>query len=300
MKPVRHIIVAIDFTPPCRAALREAVRQASLHGATLTAVHVMDSFLVHELKRALSADESTVVSQWLALLEKFVADAEPGAVEMGIDVLVGHPLKCLTEACRRHDCDLLIMGVRGANSEAPRVGAVAAKCVRKAPVDVLLVGEDRVGPFKRVMACVDFSDNSARAVRAALRMAELDGATLECVHVYQSAAAASLSYGEFGTVPLVLDPELLELCKAEFQSFLAPLIAGAKVPVLSRVIDRINIREAVQDHVIESHADLVVLGTRGKSGLREMMIGTTAEKIITQAPCSVLAIKPEGFIPWSD
>ena len=51
MKKLHHIIVAIDFTPYCRSALREAARRASMDGAQLTAVHVMDEFLVHELKR---------------------------------------------------------------------------------------------------------------------------------------------------------------------------------------------------------------------------------------------------------
>ena len=37
----------------------------------------------------------------------------------------------------------------------------------------------------------------------------------------------------------------------------------------------------------------VVLGTRGKTGLRELLIGTTAEKIVANAPCSILAVKPE-------
>jgi nucleotide-binding universal stress UspA family protein len=300
MKPIRHIIVAIDFTPRCRVALKEAVRQASINRAVLTAVHVMDENLVRKLNRALSVDKPTIVVQWAAHLEKFIAEAEPAAVAVGIDVVVGHPIRCLTEACRRHDCDLLIMGVRGANSQVPRVGAVAAKCVRKVPVDVLLVGEDRAGPFKHVLACVDFSENSARAVRAALQIAEKDGAALDCVHVYQPAPIASLSYGELAMVPPVIDHEILERCKVEFESFLAPLIKDAKVPVDTHVMIRISIREAIQDHVLNSHADLVVLGTRGKGGFRELIIGTTAERIITQAPCSVLAIKPERLIPWSD
>ena len=64
--------------------------------------------------------------------------------------------------------------------------------------------------------------------------------------------------------------------------------------------ERVNIREAIIDHVNEVHATLVVLGTRGKTGLREMLIGTTAEKIVQNAPCSILAIKPDGFLAAAD
>ena len=66
------------------------------------------------------------------------------------------------------------------------------------------------------------------------------------------------------------------------------------------VKERINIREAILDHVNDLHADLVVLGTRGKSGLRELLIGTTAEKIIQNAPCSILAIKPDEMSSEAD
>ena len=58
MKKLHHVIAAIDFTSSCRIALREAVHRASLDGATITAVHVMDEFLVHELKKALSTEIS--------------------------------------------------------------------------------------------------------------------------------------------------------------------------------------------------------------------------------------------------
>ena len=65
------------------------------------------------------------------------------------------------------------------------------------------------------------------------------------------------------------------------------------MPVTLRVMERVNIREAIVDHVNERKADLVVLGTRGKTGLRELLIGTTAEKVVSNAPCSILAVKPD-------
>ena len=170
---------------------------------------------------------------------------------------------------------------------------MAAKCVRKVPVDVLLVNEDANGPFKHLVVCVDFSENSFDAVRAALRIAVQDGATLDCVHVYQSAVAMSIDYGGLGMVALTPDPDILQLRQEELKDFLRPLVQNTIVPVRHVICERMNIREAIQEHVIETHADLVVLGTRGKNGLRELLIGTTAEKIVSHAPCSVLAIKPE-------
>ena len=98
MKKLHHIIAAIDFTPSCRNALREASRRASLDGAAITAVHVMDEFLVHELKKALSADQAAVRAEWLERLKKFVAESEVGAVAVNAEVRQRagrHPLQII-------------------------------------------------------------------------------------------------------------------------------------------------------------------------------------------------------------
>ncbi len=302
MKKLHHIIAAIDFTPSCRNALREAARRASLDGAAITAVHVMDEFLVHELKKALSADQAAIRADWLERLKKFVAESEVGAVAVNSEVRIGHPFTELVEACRAHSADLLVMGAKGSKNEPNRIGAIAAKCVRKAPVDVLVVREDAQGPFKKIVTCVDFSENSAKAVHCALHVAQQDGATLDCLHVYQSALAMSLDYGGFApSMPATIDPEAVDNWRKDLEAFLAPLTRDAsEVKVTALIKERVNIREAILEHVNDVHATLVVLGTRGKTGLREMLIGTTAEKIVQHAPCSILAVKPDGFVAAAD
>lgn len=292
-----HFIVAIDFSPSCRNALREAARRASLDGATLTAVHVMNEFLVHELKQALMADQATVRADWLERLNKFITDAEVGA-GIHAEVRIGHPFTELVEACRAHAADLLIMGAKGSRNEPHRVGAITAKCVRKAPVNVLVVRDDAQGPFQKIVTCVDFSENAAKAVQCALHLAGQDGASVDCLHIYQSALALSLDYGSFApALPVVPDAGAVDHWRRDLEAFVAPLTqAAGNVAVTTLVKEHVNIREAILQHVEESHASLVVLGTRGKSGLRELLIGTTAETIVQHAPCSILAVKPDGFV----
>ncbi len=301
MKKLHHVIAAIDFTSSCRIALREAVHRASLDGASITAVHVMDEFLVHELKSALSADQATIRAEWVERLKKFVDDAEVGA-GVNAEVRIGNPFTELVEACRAHSADLLVMGAKGSRNEPHRIGVITAKCVRKAPVDVLVVREDAQGPFKKIVACVDFSENSAKAVQCALHVAQQDGGSLDCLHVFQSALAMSLDYGGFApSLPATYDPEAVANWRKDLASFLEPLARDAgTVAVAQHVTERVNIREAILDHVNEVHATLVVLGTNGKTGLREMLIGTTAEKIVQHAACSILAVKPDGFVIVAD
>ena len=301
MKKLQTLIAAVDFTSSCRNALREAVRIASVSGGKVVAIHVMDEGLVNELKKALSSSQATVRAEWENRLRKFVEESDVTTVSgasafIDAEIRIGHPFAELAEACRVHRADLLVMGVKGADSDSHRVGAIAAKCVRKASSDVLLISDDARGPFKHLVTFVDFSDNSAKAVRFALELARQDGASVDCVHVYQSALALSLDYGGLAApMPVGADAETLEHWSHELEAFVKPLVGSdyATVPVTLRVMERVNIREAIIDHVNERKADLVVLGTRGKTGLRELLIGTTAEKVVANAPCSILAVKPD-------
>ena len=299
MKTFHHIIAAVDFTPSCRAALHEAVRRALLDGSQITAVHVMDELLVKELKKALSVDEATVRKEWLAKLRRFVDESDVAADLVNTEVRVGHPFLELVQACATHSADLLVMGARGSKDEPGRIGTIAAKCVRKAPVDVLIVRKSQKGPFKHVVACVDFSENSAKAVQFALHVADQDKAGLDCLHVYQSAVTMALDYGGFATPlpPMETDDQALAAMQKELDAFLEPFTRKTgTLSVKHQIKESPNIREAILDQISQSQADLVVLGTRGKSGLRELLIGTTAEKILQHAPCSILAVKPDDFV----
>jgi nucleotide-binding universal stress UspA family protein len=298
MKTFKHIVVGIDFTPSCRNALREAARRASLDAASVTAVHVMDEFLAHELKKALSSDEASLKKEWDARLRKFVEESEVGTEQVRSEVRIGHALTQILEACKAHSADLLVMGAKGSRNDPHRIGAIAAKCIRKSPVDVLVVRQDAQGPFKHLVACVDFSQNSAKAVQCALHLAAQDQADVDCLHVFQSALALAMDYGGYAPpIPLGVDEQAMNLWKEELDKFLEPLTRSkGNVKTRALVKERVNIREAILEHVTETHADMVVLGTRGKTGLRELLIGTTAEKIVQHAPCSILAVKPDGLV----
>lgn len=302
MKRFHHVISAIDFTPSCRIALKEAVRRASLDDAKVTAVHVMDEFLVHELKGALSTTTDSIKEDWKKRLQQFVDESDVGAGCL-VEVRIGNPVQELMEACKAHGADLLVMGAKGSRNAPHHIGAVTAKCIRSAPVDVLIVRQEARGPYKKVLACVDFSENSAKAVQYALHVAQQDKASLDCLHVFRSALTMAIDYGGFApaNLPQGIDTDGLNNWKQELDRFLEPLTRKAEgVEVHPVVVEMVNVREAILDHVIQNHSDLVVLGTRGKTNLRTLLIGTTAERIVQHVPCSILAVKPDEVTEGAD
>lgn len=296
MKSYRHIVIGIDFSPACLAAVRTAVRIASHHGSAVTALHVVDPEVAGAMKEAHQATDEEVLKHISASVQNFLTKSDAGTQGVRVELDIGHPFLALVKGCRRHGADLLVLGTRGTEHGPNQIGAVAAKCVRKAPADVLLVREGAAHPFRHITACVDLSETSAKAVRAARLLAEDEGARLDCLHVYQSALALSMDYG--GLMPALPLPsnETPEVWQKELDAFLEPLLRTAKgLKTSALVMESLNIREAIYEHLRETKSDLVVLGTRGKSDLRALIMGTTAEKVVTHAPCSVLAVKPDGF-----
>jgi nucleotide-binding universal stress UspA family protein len=297
MKKFNHILVGIDFSPGSRSALATAVRLAARDEAKVTAIHVIDPVLASELKTAHGFTDKQLFDSVAGRVRHFMDQTELGADLVDIDLDVGNAFVAVVDACHRHKADLLILGSRGSEHAHNQIGAVAAKCIRKAPTDVLLVRSGVSGPFKQILACVDFSETSAKAVRNARHVAEIDRAKLECLYVHQSALALSVDYGGF-VPPLTEAVEGAdnEVWKKDLDTFLTPLLRTAEKLEWTSVVDeRVGIRDAIFDHAKASKTDLVVLGTRGKTDLRALIFGTTAEKIISHAPCSILAIKPEGF-----
>lgn len=297
MKTFHQILVGMDFSPASRAALQTAARIATWDGSQVTVLHVMDPLLAGEIKQSHGFSDEQVYEDMRSRILTFLAHAGISAERFHVQVDLGHPFVQVVKACHRLGADLLVLGSRGSEHGPRHIGTLAAKCVRKAPADVLLVRENVNGPFRHVLACVDFSETSARAVQDARKFAEKEKARLDCLFVFQSALALSLDYG--GYLPasaLVPDREALGVWKKALDDFLAPLLRESQgIQHRAIVEERPSVRETIYDHAQKEQADLVVLGTRGKTDLRALIMGTTAEKIVTHAPCSVLAVKPDDF-----
>lgn len=301
MKHLERILVGVDFSDPSDHALRAASRFAGWSDARLIALHTLPTSIADSLKEHFALDEEKVSSEVFEWVEKRL-DGVLGKGHKAIpEFCVGHAHDGIISTAEKLNVDLLVLGATGSTEgDIPRtVGLVAGRCIQKSPVDVLLVRGEQTAPFRKVVACVDFSSTSKKAARRAVEIAQHEGAELEFLHVYQAMAAyltANLGYLStlVPSAPVHLKDLEPEKIRQNVDDFVRPIVeeAGGH-PFEVRVEKGFDARSTIANHLVEMDVDLVVLGTRGDSDLRNFLLGTTAENVLRYAPCSALAVKPD-------
>lgn len=143
-------------------------------------------------------------------------------------------------------------------------------------------------PVKKILATTDFSDPSRRGVQQAVELAEHFGAELILVHATPPLRAVSGAT----TVAGYYLPKVSEEINAEAAQ-IAERMREEEIP--SSVTSRVHIlhgkaAEAIADFAKEEGVDLIVMASRGESGLKELFTGSVAHRMLGRAPCPVLVV----------
>jgi nucleotide-binding universal stress UspA family protein len=140
--------------------------------------------------------------------------------------------------------------------------------------------------WTRICCPVDFSQTSRAALEEAADLARRHGAALTVLHVFEPAVTGEME----ASVPELLEATARELerklagWKLEAERLGAPAVEQA-------VISGVPGRE-IAAFASEGGYDLVVMGTHGRTGLRHLVIGSVAERVIREAHCPVLVVRP--------
>lgn len=146
----------------------------------------------------------------------------------------------------------------------------------------------------RILCPVDFSEPSRHALDHAVALARWFGAKVSVLHVHQLTTptfAAGPYVGLEGLEPMSLtDVERGELLQA-VNEFVAPDRA-AGIPIDTLLHEDANVPGAIIDHAEALGADLVTMGTHGRSGFERLMLGSVAEKVLRRSTVPVLTVPP--------
>jgi nucleotide-binding universal stress UspA family protein len=139
----------------------------------------------------------------------------------------------------------------------------------------------------RILCPIDFSDFSRRALDYAVTLARWYGASVTALHVRPPVLSPSAALAPYAPVEAVPPPSSdLEPVRLQIAAFVPPA-AQVHVTINPQAADGDPAREIL---AAAASADLIVMGTHGRSGFERLVLGSVAETVLRKAPCSLLTI----------
>jgi len=292
---LQTILATTDFSGDSRAGVCYAAALAEKLNADIALLHVVEPRSWMDQYGA--RKDSEVVALARAQLAKLAKSDVGRDVTATSSVRTGKPFHEITTAARECAADLIVIATHGyAGVERVLLGSTAERVVRHAPCPVLVVPArelpKRAGktpPFKlqKILVPIDFSNLSKDALPYAVLLAGHYGAELLLLHIVEMFPIDSLLGRELThqtTVPLMKQAEAdLERIAMELGE-----VSGVKAAVAAR---RGTPFAEICDAAKSGSADLIVLTTHGYTGLKHVLLGSTAERVVRHAPCPVLVVR---------
>lgn len=296
-RPVRRLRIIVGHDLKCGGdhALKSALVLAEQCEASIRLVHVVNPRHYFHASALMKGRQSTVegiVTRAGRELQQIVAGHSANHVLMDYDVRVGKPSMELILAGRAWQCDLMIIG----GSVRPSIQilkSTAEKLIRMAFVPVLVARQPLRCQPERFLIPTDFSSSSRRAAEEGIALAQCFGGRIFFLHVFDPMPWYSCPFGDDMVGPVMI-PELTpSTLKQEWATFLRDLPLGS-LEWQTRTDEGLPGTGIVR-YADVAQADMIVMGTHGKSSFEQMLMGSVAAAVIRAAPCPVLTVKPDAF-----
>lgn len=303
MEKYKNILVVIDPTTEDQKALKRAIELAKRTSGTITAfVSIFD--FSYEMTTMLSSDERESMRQTVIDdRELWVKEIINAYNLQGINVetkVVWHnrPFEAVIEQVLQHKFDVVIKGTHEhAKLKSVIFTPTDWHLLRKCPCPVLLVKEHSWPEDGNVLAALNVGSDEQE------HQSLNDKITEEAIHLAEIIKANVHLINSFPGTPVNIAIEIPEFDAGQYNDTMhkhhsEAMAAHAKKYDID--INNTHIEEGLPEDVIEHKAktldaELVILGTIGRTGLSAALIGNTAEHVIDRLNCDVLALKPIGY-----
>lgn len=280
------ILLATDLSFRCDRALDRVVLLARQWEARIVALHVLE-----QTAEMIEARRRWNLPSWRRPTDPaFIArhqlrgDMHATGVPMTVLVQEGDPADVIGQVAAQRGCELIVTGIARDETFGRFVlGTTVEQLARRADTPVLVVKNRVRSDYRHVVVATDFSDASRHALETAVRLFP-DG-RLTLFHAYD------IPYGGLIDVDRQHDA-----FRKSATDECAAFVAAADIPATARrhikmVAEYGAPAALLNGYVHETSADLVVLGTSGRSGVLAMLVGSTANRILAALPCDTMIMR---------
>ncbi len=317
MKRFKNILYVNEPSAPQESTIARAVSLAENNQADLTIVDVIPTQLVtagiglplggrisSELRAIVESDRRQVLASMVQSCKEHL--------QIRLEVLVGKTYLEAIRAVLKNGYDLLIKPAENPTWTNRLFGSDDLHLLRKCPCPVWLMNATEKSNYNSILAAVDFDllhsfpaehELNREILELAASLALSDAASLHIVHAWEALAEGKLvSRGGMsmegvtnyvGREQASHRNQLYKLAE-ELRGWIGKDAYDSLLPNFH--LPKGPAKKEVAPLAAELRADLVVMGTVARTGIPGVIIGNTAEAILDQLSCSVLTIKPPGFI----
>lgn len=293
---LKNILVPTDFSSVSVKALAYGVALARQFNANLSLLHVIVPMPPYTGAETIPivVDDTQLTAEAEQRLTELAARHVPSDVAVTALVRQGSTEREIADFAKANDVDLVIASThnhKGLNRAL--FGGVTEHIVHKAPCPILIVREHEHEfladgahgiRIRRILAPVDFSDCSKKALRYAMAFAGQFNAEIFCLHVRKPERPK-----------IIFETEAYEKSQAlETEQKFAALMreVDGVVPLQSKIVSGIPEKEIVAC-ADQRDVDLIVLGEHCRTGVfGRFMMGSTTDEVVKQAHCPILVVRP--------
>ncbi|MFQ5802554.1 MAG: universal stress protein [Candidatus Methylomirabilales bacterium] len=293
---ITRILAPTDFSPAAEVACRLAARLAMRSEAGLTVFHAIPGTEVAQRMES-GKTQIDMLNEGRERLGEWFAAVVPAELRQFLvaefKVIVGEPTPGIARAAKLSGADLILMATQGRTGLAHLLmGSVTEAVLRTVPVPVLALRQGHEeGPLttvQRILWATDLSPVSEVAWPYVLKLADLLAAEVILLHAVRPAELAGLADHPVPPPTGWMERYLasLEQELERRQRAIEALGLRARRKIVVGVPAEVIVGEAQGEQ-----ADLIVMGTRGRSGLSHVLLGSVAEAVIRKAACPVLTVQ---------
>jgi nucleotide-binding universal stress UspA family protein len=297
----KSIVCATDFSDFSNRTLPYGVAIAREFGARLYVCHVIDLTaltMYGEFQIDPVGQQDRIRQEAEAQLQKMLA---PHPIEWEPLILVGQPAAEISRTVDERQIDLVISATRGRSGIKRLVmGSVTQRLIRTLNCPLLAVQSPDQGfiepgagtiRLKKIVICCDFSEDSALALNYGLSLAQEFEAEVHLVHVVEPPV-----YEEFMTPGEQAEKFVLTDVVKERLESLVPEEARNWCSLKSELL-RGRPYEEIVAFAMARDMDMIVLGVRGYGLVKSLLMGSTTDRVVRNAPCPVLAVSAQAQKP---
>lgn len=284
MKKYGKILVAFDGSDPSKNALRESLQFATDEHCIVTVLSIIPPYQGDLSAMWTNNIRSAMEKQCTDAISEALKTAEKEGVLIDTVCEEGEIYERIVDFADRENYDLIIMGKKGLSLvERALVGSVTARVIGYSRQDVLVIPDGAKLAWKKLLVATDGSAYSEVAGQRAIEIA-----------AHHKSEIVSLSAVDVTVEFMIRAQEVYERMVADAQTFVDHIKEKAVSVGIQAdaVVKDGEVYKVIIDTAKDHQADMIILGSLGRTGIKRLLMGSTAERVLGHSSFPVLIVKP--------